>query len=92
MLVVHWVNIPSALEFPDAMIFLKDAIHSQFFMEAVILICWAIWTSRNAFIFNDLQPNLSVTRAGFVKELQLLKHSVKSRFSHPFDQWLHSVV
>lgn len=33
------VCIPSNINFPEAVVFLKDALHSQSFMEAIILIC-----------------------------------------------------
>jgi len=46
------VDMPDIIEFPDAMSFLKDAIHSRFFMEAAILLCWAVWKTRNALIFS----------------------------------------
>lgn len=85
------VDIPSDMEFPDAMVFLKNALHSQFFMEATILICWAIWTMRNALIFNGIQPDLLVSRAVFMKEIQLVTHRVKTSFSQPFDQWILSI-
>lgn len=33
------VDIPSDADFPNAMTFLKDFLHSQFYMEAIILLC-----------------------------------------------------
>jgi hypothetical protein len=55
------VDIPSDTEFPMIiMTFLRDAIHySQFFMETSILLCWAIWATWNAFIFNDIKPEVA---------------------------------
>lgn len=87
------VDIPSNIEFPEAMEFLKDAIHSQFFMETTILLCWAIWTTRNDFIFNNnIQHELMATRTAFFKEMKMLVHRVKSRLSQAFDQWLQQVL
>lgn len=37
---------------------LRDQIHSLFFMEAIILICWTIWLARNELIFNANQISL----------------------------------
>lgn len=92
MLGILGVDIPSNIEFPEAMEFIKDAIHSHFFMEARILLCWAIWTTRNALIFNNTQPQLSATRAAFFCELKLLTHRVKSSLSRSFDQWLQQIL
>jgi hypothetical protein len=86
------VDIPSDEEFPNVMAFLKDAIHSQFFMETAILLCWAIWVTRSAFIFSDIQPEIADSRAVFVKELKLLKHRVNSRYNQSFDQWLQQIT
>lgn len=86
------VDIPFDIEFPEAMVFLRDAIQSQFFMEAVILLCWAIWMTRNAFIFRNLQPQLSLARSAFVAELKLLTHRAHSRRNQPFNQWLQLLL
>jgi hypothetical protein len=81
------VGIPPDSEFPDCMFFLRDAGHFQFYMEAIILICWAIWTTRNAFIFYDIQPDLMASRRVFQKEIKLLTQRVSARSSQAFDQW-----
>jgi hypothetical protein len=86
------VDVPNDAEFADAMTFLKDAIHSQFFMETAILLCWAIWTTRNALIFNDIQPELTASRAVFVREMKMLCHRVNSRSSQAFEQWLQQIL
>jgi hypothetical protein len=68
--------MPDNLDLSDAMIFLKDAIQSQFFMETIILGCWAIWKTRNALIFYNIQPHLAATRAVFASELKLISHRI----------------
>ena len=37
---------------------IKNQLHSQFSMEAIILMCWTIWTARNELIFKANQINL----------------------------------
>jgi hypothetical protein len=86
------VDIPSESDFPDSMVFLRDAVNSQFYMETIILLCWAIWTTRNAFIFNDIQPELMANRRVFQKEINLLSHRVSTRSSQAFDQWLQQFI
>ena len=84
------VGIPLDSEFPDCMYFLRDAVHSQFYMEAVILISWATWTTRNAFIFYNIQPDLAASRRVFQKEIKLLTHRVSTRSSQAFEKWIQS--
>lgn len=35
-------DIPSTVDFPDVMAYLKNALDSHFFMAATIHLCWAI--------------------------------------------------
>jgi len=37
---------------------LRAHINQDFFMEIIILFCWAIWMSRNNFIFSELPPSI----------------------------------
>jgi hypothetical protein len=48
--IIH-IDIPMNEDFPEVTDYLKDRLQSQFFMAAVILVCWAIWTVRNDLIF-----------------------------------------
>lgn len=32
---------------------IKNQLHSQFFMIAIILLCWTVWKARNEIIFNN---------------------------------------
>lgn len=48
------IHIPSNADFSEVMLYLKDSLHSRFFMAAVVLLCCAIWCSRNDFIFKGL--------------------------------------
>jgi hypothetical protein len=88
------INSPIQLPFPKIADLFKDRINSQFFMEAVILMCWAIWMSRNDLIFNfkGIQPSLDGAKAIFSSELLLLKHRVKRGISAQFSQWTNSIL
>lgn len=70
---------------------LKCQIHSQFFVEMIILVCWAIWLARNELIFNARQTSLQECRRGFFKEIKMVNLRVKSSLSSSFDQWLQSL-
>ena len=44
---------------------LRVQVHAPFFMEIIILLCWAIWQTRNDCIFKDLQPDLICCKRTF---------------------------
>lgn len=73
--------------FPEIIEHMKDRIHSQFFMSAIILLCWAIWKSRNNRIFEGLQHTVQNAKHFFQKEIVLLKHRVKASASIQFEEW-----
>ncbi|XP_066334538.1 uncharacterized protein [Miscanthus floridulus] len=79
------IHIPSDVDFPEVMHFLRDALQSQFYMAAIILMSWAIWTSRSACIFNGLVPSVDYSRSTFYRD------RVSTRHSQLFDQWLHLI-
>jgi hypothetical protein len=81
-----WQSIGVDIQALNSMHFLKDAIASRFFMESIILLCWTIWTTGNAFIFDNIQPQVSSSRTNFIKELKVLKFRVNSRSKHSFLQ------
>ena len=69
----------------------KDQIHSQFFMVAVIVMCWTIWLARNELIFNGNQVSIQDCRRVFLKEVRLVSLRVKTSLSILFDQWTQSL-
>lgn len=71
---------------------LKVQLNSQFFMEAIILLCWTIWTARNDLIFKGIKMNMLDSRRVFFKELRLLKYGVKSRQADQFSSWIQSGI
>ena len=77
------VDIPLNDDFPDLAVELKAQLNTQFFMEAIILLCWIIWTARNELIFKGNSLNLVGC-----SELNLLKHRIKAnqqeQFPHGF--------
>jgi hypothetical protein len=69
----------------------KIQLHSQFFMETIILICWVIWTAWNELIFKANQMSLTDYSRFFFKEGKLVGLRVKEGLSFLFDQWLQSL-
>jgi hypothetical protein len=52
------VDIPLQSSFPDIVDQIKDQHNSPFFMEAIILLAWTIWTARNDLIFKGIQISI----------------------------------
>jgi O-antigen/teichoic acid export membrane protein len=67
-------------------------VFSQFFLTAVVLICWTIWTARNDLIFKGIQPSLTHARRLFSSEMLLLMHRVKPSLANQFDQLIQTMV
>jgi len=60
---------------------IKDQMHSQFFMIAVILMSWTIWKARNELIFNNNQFGIQECKNYFFKEVKLVSLRVKTSLS-----------
>jgi hypothetical protein len=60
-------------------------------MEIIIVMSWAIWTSRNNYIFKN--KNVSVEGAqGFFKEFAMVIHRAKPKYFPTIVQWLNNFV
>lgn len=85
------VQLPIQGSFLELIFQIKDQLLTPFFMEAVILMCWAIWKTRNDLIFNGIQHRLESCRRTFWNELLLLQHRVKASQSVQFQSWIQSL-
>jgi len=85
------VDIPLSCSFPELTSQIKIQLNTQFFMEAIILLCWTIWTARNDLIFKGIRMNLMDYRRAFFKELRLLQRRVKARQEDQFSSWIRSL-
>jgi hypothetical protein len=86
------LHMPLNADFPDIINVMRDNLQTQFFMSAIILLCWAIWSARNDLIFKGVQPSLPACKATFLGALQLLNNRVNSRRAQAFEQWSLSLV
>lgn len=80
------VNIPSNSTFPEIISTLRAQLLSKFFMVAVILLCWSIWTARNGLIFNGIHPSVHNCKRTFLQELKLVQ-SLQTNF----ESWISSL-
>jgi hypothetical protein len=49
----------------------------------IILACWNIWEQTNHWIFQHKRPSLRGWKSGFVLDVTMLKHRVKSGWRAP---------
>lgn len=56
---------------------IKDKLWVPFFMEIIVLMSWSIWTTRNIYMFNDIDPQVQVWKRKFLSEFSLLLHMVR---------------
>jgi len=61
-------------------------------MMVAILMCWAVWTVRNGFIFKNVQPSVQAAKETFKKELSLLSLRAKAKVSVTFDLWIQNLL
>lgn len=59
-----------------------------FHLELFILTCWAIWTTRNDFIFQNIQRNLYKRRRKFKEEIKLLVHRANRKAYFQLPDWV----
>lgn len=71
---------------------LKKQIAAPFFMEIIILLSWSIWTTRNNFIFNRVQPTIQSTKQTFIHEFAMVLHRAKKKYFPDIEAWLESVT
>ena len=50
----------------------KVQLGVPFFIEIIILMCWAIWKARNDLIFRQENPSIPLAKSNFRDEFQLL--------------------
>jgi hypothetical protein len=67
-------------------------MQAPFFMEVIILMCWAIWKARNDAIFRQIAPTLQNLKIDFKVELQLLLLRAKKSYSPRFNQWIANLA
>lgn len=85
------IDILPGSTFPEIVSTFKIRLQSEFFMVAIILMSWSIWTARNDLTFKGLQPNMQNCKRNFFKELKLVLLRVKPSLLPNFELWIHSL-
>lgn len=67
---------------------MKQKLNVPFFMEITILATWAIWITRNNFIFQQITPSFQRWKDTFHLELKLLRFRMKNKNAPLYNAWL----
>ena len=86
------ISFQMGLNISDCVTQLKTQTHPVFYMMVTILMCWAIWTVRNDFIFKNVQPSVQAAKETFKKELSLLSLRAKAKVSVTFNLWIQNML
>jgi hypothetical protein len=83
-----WQPLYSSIQ--DEVANLKRLLNLPFAMEVIILISWAIWTTRNDFIFQHINPSLYTCRRKFKTEMKWLVHRAKRQEYNGLADWVNA--
>jgi hypothetical protein len=61
-------------------------------MEIIILMAWSIWTTRNDWIFNNIDPSVENCKQKFISEFSLMMHKIRTDKAPPMLVWLHTLL
>jgi hypothetical protein len=70
----------------------KSQVGKSFFIEITVLMSWAIWNTRNDFIFQQKVPSLSWAAASFKYEFAMVIHRAKNKYLPSIVEWLNSML
>lgn len=68
----------------------EDLLGVPFSLEIIILAAWAIWITRNGFIFKGISPSLYKCRKTFKEELNRVVHRVNRKEYVNFKEWVQA--
>jgi hypothetical protein len=72
------VVVPTWLKPKRAKRHIKRSFRIPFIMKIIIIMCWCIWTERNAWLFNNEDSRIIKCIDHFKKEFDLIIHRSKS--------------
>jgi hypothetical protein len=61
-------------------------------MEIIIILCWSIWTERNSWLFRNEDPSVDSCKATFKREMDLVIHRSKTKYTQDMKQWLDNLA
>ncbi|KAG2555792.1 hypothetical protein PVAP13_8NG032700 [Panicum virgatum] len=70
---------------------IKRGLGVPFVLDIIILMAWSIWTMRNDWVFNYMDPSIQDCMRKFCKEFKLLLHRVNQSIGETMEALLDSV-
>jgi len=70
---------------------IKRCLNVPFYMEIIVLMCWSIWTQRNNWLFNGIDPTVDNCKDYFKTEFAMLLHRAKPTYFPAIEVWLNVV-
>jgi hypothetical protein len=67
---------------------IRNKLEVPFAMEIIILMAWAIWVTRNDWIFNNINPTVESCRRKFKEEFKLLPLRANPSLVESMTAWL----
>jgi hypothetical protein len=86
------ISMPISSNRKRVITMLKRRIDQPFAMEVIILMTWAIWRSRNDWIFNSKDPSVETCKMKFISEFKLLLLRAKKKNFPVIEQWLDDLA
>jgi hypothetical protein len=86
------ISMPISSNRKRVITMLKRRIDQPFAMEVIILMTWAIWSSRNDWIFNSKDPSVKTCKMKFISEFKLLLLRAKKKNFPVIEQWLDDLA
>jgi hypothetical protein len=84
--------MPTYLRPHRAVRHIKRQFRVPFALELITIMCWSIWTERNAWIFGNEAPTVTSCRETFKRELSMVVLRSRKRYTSALSQWLQSLV
>lgn len=70
---------------------MKQQLGCPFFMEIIIIMSWSIWTTRNDWMFREVDPTMQNCKRKFVEDFSLLKYRMKDDHLQAMETWLQNI-
>jgi hypothetical protein len=77
--------------FPNLQTDQGKAMCAFFPIEVIILMTWSVWTTRNDWMFNNIDPQVQNCKRRFLSEFSLFLHRVRPDKISAMEVWMNPV-
>jgi hypothetical protein len=84
-------SVPTTRTVPQILNLIRQKLGVSFFMEIIFLVTWSIWTTRNDWMFNGIDPSVQLCLQKFTTEFSLLLLRIKPDKVPPMEVWLQTL-